>query len=150
MQYSNAIIKKRALESFRGFTFVEILIAMVIIGILSALAYPSYLNYLLQSRRADALAALTQDQIILERCYSQNYAYNGVCASLPAFPQASSQGFYSINLTNLGTSTYTLTATPVGNQTKDTTCARISVNQAGVKTATDSSGNSQMTCWNQN
>lgn len=148
MQKQQKIIINSSSRRIVGFTFTEILIALVIIGILTAIAYPSYLNYLLKSRRSDAFAVLAQDQIILERCYSQNFAYNGACGSLPAFPQNSPQSFYTINLTNLGTTTYTLTATPVGNQAKDTTCASMSVNQAGVKTAADASGTSQTSCWN--
>jgi type IV pilus assembly protein PilE len=131
-----------------GFTLIELLIALVIIGILTAYAYPSYLQYILKTHRTDALSALTQDQIILERCYAQNFAYNGTCGALPAFPQTSSQGYYSIMLSNLGANTYTLSATPVGQQVKDTTCASFTVTQANVKTATNNTGGSQTNCWN--
>lgn len=144
----NKVTKKEI--TTQGFTFIELLIALVIIGILTAIAYPSYLNYLLQSRRTDAFSIMAQDQIILERCYAQNFSYNGTCAALPPFPQTSPQGFYTISISNLGTTSYTLTATPLGNQAKDTTCASLSVNQANVKTATDSSGGAQSTCWNPN
>lgn len=131
-----------------GFTLVEILIAMAIIGILTAIAYPSYFNYITKSRRADGLSTLTQDQIIMERCYAQNFSYNAACTAMPAFPQTSPQGFYSIALTNLSATTYTLTATPLGTQVKDTTCATMSVNQANVKTASDSSAVATTKCWN--
>lgn len=131
-----------------GFTLVEILIAVGIVGILTAIAYPSYQQYVLKSRRTDALSTMSQDQIILERCYAQNFAYNTACAALPSFPQTSPQGFYSISLSNLSATTYTLTAVPLGTQLKDTTCANMSVNQANVKTATDSSSVSQSKCWN--
>ena len=131
----------------RGFTLIELMIAVAIVGILAAIAYPSYTSYIFKSRRADALSALTQNQIRLERCYAQNFSYAG-CAGLPSFPQNSTQNFYSIALTNLGATTYTLTATPINSQVKDTTCASISVNQANVKTATSSSGAAQTICWN--
>lgn len=140
--------RKQSFKKNLGYTLIELLIAMLIIGILARLAYPSYLYYLLKSRRADAITALTQDQIILERCYAQNFAYNGACGSLPAFPQNSPQGNYTITISNLGATTYTLTATPTGNQTKDTTCASFVVTQANVKTAVDNSGTSQTSCWN--
>lgn len=131
----------------QGFTLIDIVIALLIMAILVTIAYPYYVGFLLKSRRSDALAALTQDQIILERCYAQNFAYN-TCTSLPTFPQTSAQGYYSINLTNLGATTYTLTATPVGSQARDTTCVSISVDQANVKTAVDSGGSAQTICWN--
>lgn len=139
---------KNASGFTRGFTLIELLIVMIVMGILMTIAYPSYKSYLMRSRRADALQTLSQDQLILERCYSANFSYNAACGALPAFPQASTQGFYSIAISNRSASTYTLTATPVGTQVEDTTCASIMVNQANVKTATDSSGTAQTVCWN--
>jgi len=119
----------------------------MIVGILTTIAYPSYLNYLLKTRRADGLTVLIQDQILLERCYAQNFSYKSACEALPVFPQLSPQGFYSISLSNYGISTYTLTATPVGSQIKDTQCAGLTVNEAGVKTAVDVLGSTQTICW---
>lgn len=132
----------------RGFSLIELVIAIFVMSILVTIAYPYYGNFLLKSRRSDALVTLAHDQIILERCYAQNFSYSQACNSKPAFPQTSAQGFYTITLTNLGTTTYTLTATPRGVQTQDTTCARMTVDQANVKTAVDSSGVSQTICWN--
>ncbi|KTC83755.1 type IV pilin protein [Legionella cincinnatiensis] len=131
----------------KGFTLIDLMIALVIMAILITIAYPSYLRFLLKARRSDALVTLAQDQIFLERCYAQNFSYT-TCTSLPPFPQTSAQGFYSITLSNLGATTYTLTATPRGSQTKDTTCASMTVDQANVKTAVDSSGTAQTICWN--
>ncbi len=131
-----------------GFTLVELLVTIIVIGILISIAYPSYKDYIMKSRRTDALQTLSQDQLILERCYSSNFSYSAACGALPAFPQTSTQGFYSITISNLGTSTYTLTATPIGAQAQDTTCASISVNQANARTASDSTNTSQSVCWN--
>lgn len=139
------------MDSYRknqGFSLIELLTVLVIFGILTAMAYPSYKTYLQKSRRSDAMGALTQDQLILERCYSQNFSYATACAALPAFPQTSQQGFYVINITNLTASTYTLTATPTGVQADDTKCASISITQANIKTAFDSSAAAQNECWN--
>lgn len=131
-----------------GFTLVEVMIVVAVIGILAAIAYPTYVSFILKSHRADALATLAQDQIILERCYAQNFSYNQACASLPSFPQTSAQGYYQITLTNLGATAYTLTATAVRGQTEDTPCTSFTVDQANVKTAMDSSGSAQNSCWN--
>ena len=141
---SNKASKQRAL----GFTLIELLIAMIIIGILTSIAYPAYLNYLNQSRRSDAMGGLSQLQLTFERCYSQNFSYSTACGALPTFPFTSQQGFYTITLANLTASTYTLTATAVGRQANDTTCATMSVNQANVKTAFDNTGTAQTKCWN--
>ncbi|MCL9685318.1 type IV pilin protein [Legionella maioricensis] len=138
---------KRNNPGMQGFTLIELLIALLVFAILIGIAYPSYKTYVLRSHRVDALQTLAQDQLILERCYSQNFSYNGACGALPAFPQVSTQGFYRIAISNTGATTYTLTATPLGTQVEDTTCASISVNQANVRTATDSSGTAQSKCW---
>lgn len=131
----------------KGFTLIEIMIALVIMGILVSIAYPSYVSYIMKSRRSDALAALAQYQITLERCYAQNFSYNGTCGSLPSFPAKSAQGYYNVTLAS-GTSTYTLTATPLGTQAQDTTCAKFTVDQSNLRSGFDSSGTSQVSCWN--
>lgn len=132
----------------KGFTFIELMIALIIIGIFVAIAYPSYVRFIQKSRRADALAILTQDQIILERCYAQNFSYAAACSAMSTFPQMTPEGFYSINISNQTATTYTLTATPQGSQADDTKCASMSVNQANVKTAIDSTATAQADCWN--
>lgn len=129
-------------QNQRGFTLIEMLSVVVIVAILIGIAYPSYRSWVLKSHRSDAMATLSQDQGILERCYAQNFNYSGGCASLPTFPQTSPQGYYSITLTNQSATTYTLTATAIGTQTLDADCLTMSVNQANQKTATQNS------CWN--
>jgi type IV pilus assembly protein PilE len=141
-------MNRRTSQKIKGFSLIELAIVLAIVGILAAIAYPSYSSYILKTRRSDAMAILTQDQITLERCYSLNFSYNAACAALPAFPQTSAQGFYSITLSNLGASTYTLTATPKGSQVKDTTCTTMTVNQVNVRTAANNGGAAQTICWN--
>lgn len=132
-----------------GFTLIELMITLVVLAILSAIAFPAYQSYVLKTRRSDAYAALAQDQTIMERCYAQNFAYNN--AACPATFPASPQKYYSIAVSNQTVSTYTLTATPQGPQASDTACAAISVDQANQKSAQDASGNtSTSTCWNTN
>lgn len=132
----------------KGFTLVELMITISIIGILAAIAYPSYVNYINRSHRSDALATLSQIQLIMERCYSQSFSYTAACTAKPVFPLNSPQSFYTISIANLTASTYTLTATAIGSQVRDTTCASFTVNQANVRTAVDNTGTSQATCWN--
>ena len=125
----------------QGFTLIELMIVIVIVGILMAIAYPSYRSWILKSHRSDAMATLSQDQAILERCFAQTFSYTGTCGSLPTFPQTSPQGYYSITLSNQTATSYTLTATAVGTQALDTTCATFSIDQTNLQTAT------QPACW---
>lgn len=134
------------IKGLRGFTLIELMIAVAIFGILVTIAYPSYVNYILQSRRSDALVSLSQAQMMLERCYSQNFSYTAACG-LPSFPLTSAQKYYSITLQS-SNNTYLLTATPLGSQTRDTTCAKFTVDQTNQKIGLDSSGSQQTICWN--
>lgn len=128
-------------HTIRGFTLIELLIVIVVVSILATIAYPSYRAWILKAHRSDAMATLAQDQTILERCYAQTFSYSQTCTALPAFPQASPQGYYTITLSNQTATTYTLTATAIGTQALDTSCATMSIDQANQKTAT------QAACW---
>ena len=153
-------------RAFAGFSLVELMIVVLIIAILSAIAVPSYLKYAQRSRRSDAMAALSQDQGILERCYAQKFDYNQVtvagsgCGSLSATAaNPSPKNYYGVALTlpapastGAAITSYTLTATPSAGspQLKDTQCATIVVTSANVRTAFDSGGGHQdTTCWQQ-
>ena len=61
----------------RGFTLIEMLIAVAIIGIIVGIAYPSYTRYVERSLRTDAHAGLLQAASEMERCYSRQYSYTG-------------------------------------------------------------------------
>lgn len=140
---ANTMISQKSI----GFTLIEMLVTLVIMSVLTIMVYPSYVAWIVKANRADAIATLTQDQVLLERCYAQSFTYVG-CASVPAFPQTSTQGFYSISLSNLTATTYTLTATPVGPQVRDKICATMSIDQSGQKTAANNAAVSQTECWN--
>ena len=131
-----------------GFTLIELIITMLVAAILIMAAYPSYQSSILKSHRSDAMAALSSNQTIFERCYAQNFSYTTACTALPTFPYTSPQGYYTISVSNLTTSTFTLTATAIGTQVKDTKCRSFSITQANSKTALDSGGASQTSCWN--
>lgn len=130
-----------------GFTLLELLIVLAITSILLTLAYPSYNNYVLKSHRAEALAALALDQVTLERCYEQAFRYNGTCPGLLAFPHNSTRNYYRIALSNVSATSFTLTATPIGNQALDSMCSSMSIDQANKKIAMNSAGVSQPVCW---
>lgn len=128
-----------------GFTLVELIIAVAIVGILATIALPSYKSYVLRSRRTEAMTELTKAQAVIERCYAANFTY--IASLCPAAPSPTPQGFYTMTSVSSAT-TYTFTATALGSQTADTLCATMSIDQASQKLAADIGGTAQPSCWN--
>lgn len=137
----------------RGFTLIELVIAMVITAVLAAIAIPAYSHYVLQARRTDAKTALLDLASLEERYFSVNNTYTAVPTNLgytgASFPVSVGSGYYTVNVAvtapATGTlATYTLTANAAGNQTKDTLCTSFTLTNAGVQTSSDPANS----CWN--
>lgn len=130
--------------SSRGFTLIELMITVVVVGILAAIAYPNYQSYVIKGNRTDARTALLDASQALERCFTQYSKYNNSGCG-PTFPVTSQQGFYSVTATR-DASTFTLTATPVSGkiQASDAKCTTLTLTNAGVRGAT---GSATAECW---
>ena len=133
----------------QGFTLIELMIVLAIVGILAAIAYPSYTEHIRKGRRADAMAALAAVQQAQERWRANNVRY-GSLADIGA-AAASARGHYTIALTGLPTaSTYTAVATATGVQASDARCTSLSVRIDGGSLTYGSTGTaSPATCWGQ-
>jgi type IV pilus assembly protein PilE len=119
-----------------GFTLVEVLITVAIIGIISSIAYPSYVDFVVRSNRSEGLRELMRIANLQEQFYVDNRSYTATMTDLGlnADPFLTENGHYSIDAT-LVNDTFTLVATATGTQaTKDTACGTISVTNTGQKT----------------
>ncbi len=118
-----------------GITLVELMFVLVIVGILVALAYPSYVEYVRKGKRGDAQHMLMNWAVNQEIFRSNNTSYAaGNNAALPA-PDLDD---YDFATSNISATTYTLTATATGDQVNDkarddTDCSVLTVTHAGAK-----------------
>lgn len=129
-----------------GFTLIELMIVVVVLSVLASIAYASYSNSVVNSRRASASACLLEYAQQLERTYTTRLSYLNV--TLPASACSTELArFYSFTLNGTPTATtYSIQATPTGNQAaKDTKCGTLRLNQAGTKSVTGAAG--AAACW---
>ncbi len=128
-----------------GFSLIELMITVAIVGILAMIALPSYESYVQRARRADAKTELSSLAQRLERCFSQFGTYlTGTGCSVGAGPFRSPEGYYVIAISNRTATTYTLTATPQGGQAKDGKCGSLSIDHIGRHSASGMLGDA---CW---
>jgi type IV pilus assembly protein PilE len=127
-----------------GFTLVELLIVVAIIGIMTAVSVGYYGGYVIDSKRADGRAALMSAAASLEKCKALYGAYNNTnCNSV--MPATSSENLYTLTSART-TFTFTLTATPdeAKSQSNDTDCTALTLTNTGVKSG-DGADSSE--CW---
>lgn len=135
----------------RGFTLIELMVTVAIVGILAAIALPSYQRYVTDSRRRAAGACLLEGAQFMERFYTTNLRYDqDTAGNAVALPNTTCRNdlaaFYTFSIGAVAQRTYTLTATAQGAQAShDTKCGNLGVNQAGVKT--ESGTGTLADCW---
>lgn len=129
-----------------GFTLIEVMIVVAIIAILASIAYASYDDSVVKTRRKTATGCMVEAAQFMERYYTTNLTYVG--AALPALNcQTDMAANYTISLNASTASTYTLQVAPQGAQaTKDTKCGTLTLDNAGAKTESGSAANAGE-CW---
>ncbi len=120
-------------EFNKGFTLIELMITVAIIGILAAIVMPSYVEYVLRAKRADAKAALLSGQLAEEKWRANNTTY-GSLANI-GISSTSQDGYYTIAVSGTSATAYTISAAPKSPFT-DSKCGTLTINESDVKIAT--------------
>lgn len=137
----------------KGFTLIELMIVVAIIGILATIAYPSYQDQVRKSRRASAMIAVEEVAQAQERNRSLNMAYTATLTDLTGISSVdlannkTSDDHYTIAITADPVTTFTVTATAASDQVNDA-CETITLNHLGVKGFTLKEGKTA-DCWSQ-
>jgi type IV pilus assembly protein PilE len=134
-----------------GFSLIELLVVLVIMGVLSAVALPGYTRYVQRGHRTEAMAALLESQHFMERYYSANGQYLSPANAVPLLPQRlqgiPSQGTvrYQLSVREATLNSYVLQAVPEGSMAGDV-CGSLTINQAGLRGVLNST-RSVAECW---
>lgn len=136
-------------RNLQGFTLIEMMITVAIVGILAAIAYPSYQNSVTKSRRAEGKSLLLDAAAREERFFAQYNQYTGTIVGasgctgsgcgLNYTGTASANNYYVLSVAVAPAAnpiTYTLTATANGTQATDLSCASFILDNLGARTAT--------------
>ena len=129
----------------RGFTLLELMIVVAILAILSTIAFASYQNQVIKSRRSAATTCLQERAQFMERYYTTNLTYAG--APDPASCGQDLDPFYTVAFNGTpGAKTYLIQATPTASQ-PDGKCATLGINAQGVRSASGSYSATPEQCW---
>lgn len=145
---------RAAARSFaRGFTLIELMLVVAVAGVLSSVAYPSFMGQLQKIRRADAMVSILQVQAAQERWRANNLSY-GTLAEI-GVATVSAAGHYALQVGAASANGYEVVAVATGTQAYDAACRNLKVRveggnlvqASGVDAATNNASPQNRQCW---
>jgi len=138
-------------RGYKGFTLIELMITVAIIGILAAIAYPSYIDQVRKSKRSDARSVLLEASNRQERYYTTQYEYADSMTKLgyAASPLITENEAYSVAVDNADAGGFQISAKAATSGQKKDACTTLTINQLGEKSANNTKPTSDIskTCW---
>lgn len=142
-----------SLRYARGFTLVELMVTVAILGILLAIAVPNYREHVAKGKRADGMGVLTEASQFMERNFSDSGRYDqtaaGAAIALPlaltTAPRGDASSYYAISLNAVSATAFTLQASPINTMAGDA-CGTFTLTSTGVRNVTGGSKTKDQ-CW---
>jgi type IV pilus assembly protein PilE len=130
----------------KGFTLVELLVVVAIIGIIAAIAVPQYGNYVTRSKLSEAHSTLSEMRVKLEQYFQDNRTYVGACATGTVAPTPTGK-YFTYACSNLAATTYTVTATGIASQGTGSFVFTVDQANARATTGAPTGWTTSTSCW---
>ncbi|MBE0345736.1 type IV pilin protein [Pseudoalteromonas peptidolytica] len=132
----------------QGFTLIEVMIVVVIIGIMSAIAYPNYTDYVRRGARAEAMTVLLDAANKQEQFFVDNRRYSNDLGAI-GVPRETGNGYFVITLQNVTVDTFRVVATATAGPVRgDQECPALTIDELGVRGVAGVVGQAQIDrCW---
>lgn len=130
-----------------GFTLVELMIAVIIVGILAAIVIPTYSDYVRRGKIAEATSQLASMAVKLEQYFQDNRTYAGACAVGTTAPLPTGTQYFTISCPTLSSSTFLVQATGVAAQGMGGFTYTIAPNNVKATASVPSGWTANAACW---